>query len=177
MGGRTTRQRRAVLRGLADCQDFVSAQELHTLLVRGEDSIGLTTVYRALRGLEADGGVDVVRDETGGRLYRLRPSDGHRHYLICRCCGRSRPVDAEVVERWAASVTAQTGYSAVEHTVELTGLCADCAPAADDHGREPEPPCRWKPEHRTDADRRSRASLTPGSRCALLTADQEPEAT
>ncbi|MGW0820317.1 transcriptional repressor [Streptomyces sp. NPDC002845] len=49
MGGRTTRQRRAVLRALADCQDFVSAQELHALLVADAHAIGLTTVYRALR--------------------------------------------------------------------------------------------------------------------------------
>jgi Fur family ferric uptake transcriptional regulator len=139
-----TPQRRAVMGVLAGCQDFVSAQELHALLVERAHSIGLTTVYRALHGLEADGGVDVVRDEAGGRLYRLRPADGHRHYLICRCCGRSRPVDAEAVEQWAGRIAADTGYAAVEHTVELTGLCADCHTAGD---RAEEPPCRWDHDH------------------------------
>ncbi|WP_241777984.1 transcriptional repressor [Streptomyces sp. CT34] len=42
-----TRQRRAVTRVLAGCQDFVSAQELHALLVAGGQAIGLTTVYTA----------------------------------------------------------------------------------------------------------------------------------
>ncbi|MGP3975677.1 Fur family transcriptional regulator [Streptomyces sp. 8N114] len=177
MGGRTTRQRRAVLRELAGCQDFVSAQELHTLLVTGDHSIGLTTVYRALRELEADGGVDVVRDETGGRLFLLRPSDGHRHYLICRCCSRSRPVDAEVVEQWAASVAADTGYVAVEHTVELTGLCAECRPATGDQEGEPELSCHWKPDHRDDPDHRGRASFSPNSRCVPLPAGQDTGAT
>lgn len=32
MGGRTTRQRKAVTRALVSCQDFVSAQELYALL-------------------------------------------------------------------------------------------------------------------------------------------------
>ncbi|WP_037870129.1 Fur family transcriptional regulator [Streptomyces sp. NRRL S-813] len=147
MGGRMTRQREAVTRVLAGCQDFVSAQELYALLVAGDHAIGLTTVYRALRELEADGGVDVVRDETIGRLYRLRPADGHRHYLMCRDCGRSRPVDSEAVEEWAGRIAAETGFAAVEHTVELTGVCADCLPRTD--GRRPsgeegeEPPCHW----------------------------------
>ncbi|MEU6664000.1 Fur family transcriptional regulator [Streptomyces sp. NPDC046821] len=126
MGSRTTRQRKAVLRVLSGCQDFVSAQALHALLLSDGGTIGLTTVYRALRDLEADGSVDVVRDDVGGRLYRPRPAGGHRHYLMCRDCGRSRAVDSEVVEEWAGKVAADTGFAAVEHTVELTGVCADC---------------------------------------------------
>ncbi|GAB2965471.1 Fur family transcriptional regulator [Streptomyces pseudoechinosporeus] len=154
MGGRTTRQRMAVLRVLQGCQDFVSAQELHTLLTADGTRIGLTTVYRALRQLEVAGGVDVVRDDDGGRLYRQRPADGHRHYLICRCCGRSQPVDSEVVERWAGRIAADTGFAAVEHTVELTGICAGCRPTVD----EGEPPCRWDRPLDTPDRARSRAS-------------------
>ncbi|MFD7663173.1 Fur family transcriptional regulator [Streptomyces sp. NPDC059788] len=126
MGGRLTRQRASVLRVLAACQDFVSAQELHLRLETADDPVGLSTVYRTLRELERSGQVDVVRDEAGERLYRPRPADGHRHYLICRRCGRSRPLDADEVERWAERVGAESGYSAVEHTVELSGICAGC---------------------------------------------------
>ncbi|MFI1354145.1 Fur family transcriptional regulator [Streptomyces sp. NPDC020898] len=144
MSGRMTRQRLAILRALAGCQDFVSAQELHALLVADAQSIGLTTVYRALRDLETEGGVDVVRDEAGGRLYRRRPDDGHRHYLICRCCGSSRPVDSEVVEAWADRIATDTGFAAVQHTVELTGLCTDCHTTEDQQGI---PPRHWVPGH------------------------------
>ncbi|RSO05361.1 transcriptional repressor [Streptomyces sp. WAC 06783] len=126
MGGRLTRQRASVLRVLASCQDFVSAQELHVRLVTADIPVGLSTVYRTLRDLERTGQVDVVRDEAGERLYRPRPADGHRHYLICRRCGRSRPLDSDVVERWAERVGAESGYSAVQHTVELSGICGRC---------------------------------------------------
>ena len=142
VSNRTTRQRAAVLQVLSGCQEFVSAQELHGLLTKDRTRIGLTTVYRALRELEMTGGVDVVRDDAGERLYRRRPDEGHRHYLICRCCGRSRPVDSEAVERWAGRIAADTGFAAVEHTVELTGVCADCQPAAD---KGELPPCHWEP--------------------------------
>ncbi|GGZ01375.1 Fur family transcriptional regulator [Streptomyces poonensis] len=129
MTSHTTRQRAAVLEGLAGCKDFVSAQELYALLTANRTRVGLTTVYRTLRDLEAAGGVDVVRDDSGERLYRQRPDGGHQHYLICRSCGHSRPVDSGVVEEWADHITAATGFTAVEHTVELSGICTGCQPS------------------------------------------------
>ncbi|WUT66566.1 transcriptional repressor [Streptomyces sp. NBC_00670] len=123
---RSTRQRNAVLRVLRDAPDFVSARVLHEVLTAGGTAIGLTTVYRTLATLERDGHVDVVRDRAGERLYRPRPADGHRHYLVCRHCGLSRAVESEDVERWADAVAADTGFADVEHTVELTGVCAHC---------------------------------------------------
>lgn len=123
---RRTRRRAVVLRALVDSGEFVSAQRLHALMCETGVQIGLTTVYRALRDLEAGGFADVVRDEAGERLYRPRAADGHRHYLICRVCSRSQAVDAEVVERWVRRIAAGTGFAAVEHTVELTGICPGC---------------------------------------------------
>ncbi|MBE1536915.1 Fur family transcriptional regulator [Actinomadura algeriensis] len=129
--GRGSQRRVAIVRILGDCKDFVSAQELHALVCDRGLKVGLTTVYRALRNLDAQGRVDVVRDGGGERLYRMRSSDGHRHYLVCRTCGQSRPVEAEVVEAWADEVGETTGFDEVEHTVELTGICAGCrAPAS-----------------------------------------------
>jgi Fur family ferric uptake transcriptional regulator len=136
---RATWQRSAVVEALAKCHDFVSAQSLHTLVVADGTGIGLTTVYRALRDLEATGSVDVLQAGAGGRLFRLRAADGHRHYLICRGCGHSRAVDSQAVEEWAERVTAHTGFAAVEHTVELTGVCSGCQSRPDTAGEPADP--------------------------------------
>ncbi|MEU6352420.1 Fur family transcriptional regulator [Streptomyces sp. NPDC047072] len=125
---RPTRQRVALLTALARCHDFVSAQDLHARMVESGTPIGLTTVYRALCDLEAAGEVDVAQAGADERLYRWRPDGRHRHYLICRACGLSRPVDAEVVEEWAGRIAVDSGFAGVEHVVELTGVCADCQP-------------------------------------------------
>ncbi|WP_443110355.1 Fur family transcriptional regulator [Actinomadura sp. 3N407] len=153
--GWMTRQRTAVVHVLVDCRDFVSAQELHALMSASERRVGLTTVYRTLRELEACGHADVVRDETGERLYCLRLTRGHRHYLMCRSCGRSLPVDSEVVEAWADRVATESGFASVEHTVELTGICARCAPASSAADEE-EALC--PPELADQVEPRSRAS-------------------
>jgi Fur family transcriptional regulator, ferric uptake regulator len=34
------------------------------------------------------------------------------------------------VERWAAALGAEHGFTDVTHTVEVTGVCADCAGSA-----------------------------------------------
>jgi Fur family ferric uptake transcriptional regulator len=125
---RSTRQRDAVLRALRESPGFVSARVLHESLTATGSPVGLTTVYRTLRVLERTGRVDVVRERTGERLYRPRPVDGHRHYLVCRGCGLSLAVAADPVERWADGVAETTGFAEVEHTVELTGICGRCRP-------------------------------------------------
>ncbi|WP_228980694.1 Fur family transcriptional regulator [Streptomyces sp. DH12] len=134
---RMTRQRAAVAKALAERGEFVSAQELHGVMGESGVHVGLTTVYRALQDLERAGGADAVRDEVGERLYRHRPGAGHRHYLICRRCRRDEPLDTEVIEEWVAAVVRSRGFADVEHTLELTGVCADCRGGAEHGGGHP----------------------------------------
>jgi Fur family ferric uptake transcriptional regulator len=123
---RTTRQRKAVMSALHQQAGFTSAQELHEAMAADGITIGLTTVYRTLHALDRSGQVDVVRERSGERLYRPRPADGHRHYLVCRDCGLSTEVEADTVERWAEKVAEVMGFAEVEHTVELSGVCDRC---------------------------------------------------
>lgn len=138
-GLRRTPQRTAVLDALGRCPDFVSAQDLHARMAAEGSTVGLTTVYRALRELERAGLVDVVRDDAEGRLYLRRPAGEHRHYVICRRCSRSRPVDAEVVELWAGQLGETTGFTELEHTLELSGVCAHCRTATEGAPHHPGP--------------------------------------
>ncbi len=49
-------------------------------------------------------------------------------HLTCRNCGRSVEVEGRAVEQWAERVAAEAGFADVGHTVELFGLCPECAP-------------------------------------------------
>ncbi len=127
--GRPTPQRTEILQALADCQEFISAQLLHAGLLAVGSRVGLSTVYRTLTALATAGRADVVRDANGERLFRYRPDDDHRHYLICRQCGISVPVDSALVETWADQIARTSGFADVQHTVELTGTCTSCTAA------------------------------------------------
>ena len=124
-GTRPTRQRRAVAAALASFEDFRSAQEIHDLLRRNGENVGLSTVYRTLQALADGGDVDVLRTEEGEAIYR-RCSTTHHHHLVCRSCGRTVEVEGPTVERWSASIAAEHGYTDVSHTLEIFGTCPTC---------------------------------------------------
>jgi Fur family transcriptional regulator, ferric uptake regulator len=123
---RSTRQRAAISALLENREEFRSAQELHDELKRRGEGIGLTTVYRTLQSMAAAGLVDTLRTDTGESLYR-RCSEHHHHHLVCRACGTTVEVQGGQVEKWTAEIAIAHGFSDVSHTVEIFGLCAECA--------------------------------------------------
>lgn len=123
---RLTRQQSVVDAALAQCPDFVSAQQLHARLRTAGSTVGLATVYRALALLAMTGRADSLRTDDGETVYRRCTSDGHHHHLICRSCGRAVEVQVPEVETWAARISAEHGFRDVRHTVEVFGTCAAC---------------------------------------------------
>jgi len=121
-----TRQRSAVVRALAGCDEFQSAQSLHDAMRQAGDSVGLTTVYRHLQALAAAGEVDVLRNPDGEAVYRRCVADEHHHHLVCRSCGTTVEVTGPAVEAWAEQVARTHGFHDVSHTVEVFGTCRDC---------------------------------------------------
>lgn len=126
LGVRPTRQRRAVVAALGDVDVFTSAQDIHALLRKRGDDVGLTTVYRTLQVLADSGEIDVLRTPEGESVYR-QCSIGHHHHLVCRLCGLTVEIEGPAVESWADKTAARHGFAEVEHTLEIFGTCAACA--------------------------------------------------
>ncbi|GGL26226.1 transcriptional repressor [Phycicoccus endophyticus] len=124
---RPTRQRTAIAEALSHSPEFRSAQEIHARLAEGGAGVGLATVYRNLQAMAADGEVDVIRTEDGEAVYRACATEDHHHHVVCRGCGLAVEVTGDSVERWAEAVAAEHGFVQVRHTVEVEGLCGDCA--------------------------------------------------
>ena len=122
---RATRQRAAIIELLDTVEEFRSAQELHDELRRRGENIGLTTVYRTLQAMTDAGEVDAIRTDDGEMVYR-QCSDGHHHHLVCRQCGRTVEISAQLVESWATEVAAEHGFRDAGHEIELFGLCSNC---------------------------------------------------
>jgi Fur family ferric uptake transcriptional regulator len=122
---RRTAQREAIAAELRTCGEAVSAQELHARL---GGSVGLATIYRNLQRLADAGEIDTLRRPNGEQAFRAC-AGGHHHHLTCRRCGRVEEVRDCGLDRWAAEVARNHGFSGVEHQAELTGVCAGCRTA------------------------------------------------
>ena len=123
---RPTRQRAAVQAVLREIDDFMSAQNLHALLRAQGQRVGLATVYRTLQAMATDGAVDMMRTSDGEAVYRRCSSERHHHHLVCRSCGRTVEVEGTVVESWIDKISAENGFTDVEHTLEFFGTCPSC---------------------------------------------------
>ena len=123
---RNTAQRRDVIRVLGRVQGFVSAQDLHDLILRDGGRIALATVYTQLKRMVGTGDVDVVMTDRGESLFRRCVVDVHHHHLACRNCGAIVEVDAPELERWSHEIGQRHGYGDLRHVLELNGICSAC---------------------------------------------------
>ena len=94
---RQTRQRTAVAEALDSQEQFSSAQEIHDVVRHRGDSVGITTVYRALQAMAEVGQVDVIVRDDGEAVYR-QCSPSHHHHLVCRSCHTTIEIEAPSVE-------------------------------------------------------------------------------
>ncbi|MBT8224373.1 MAG: transcriptional repressor [Dactylosporangium sp.] len=123
---RNTRQRNAVIALLQETCEFRSAQQLHADLRGRGAKVGLTTVYRTLQTLTELGELDAIRLPSGEQIFR-RCSRYHHHHLVCRICTHTIEIAGpNAVESWTERVAAEHGFTEVEHTLEIFGICQRC---------------------------------------------------
>lgn len=124
---RATKQRAAVRDILERTEEFRSAQQLHAALGAEGTHVGLATVYRNLTAMAEAGEVDQVRNTEGEVMYRACKAPEHHHHIVCRSCGHTVEVGGDELEAWITRVSAEHGFTKMEHTAEFFGLCASCS--------------------------------------------------
>ena len=129
---RRTRQRRLVVSVFDGTDQWLTAQQVHRQLAQQGSPVGLATVYRTLTALADAGELDAVHahGSAANPEWQYRHcSTQHHHHLTCRNCGRTVEIAAPPIEAWAAEVAKTHGYTAIEHVIEVTGLCPACQSA------------------------------------------------
>ena len=130
---RKTRQRAAILETLGRQDEFRSAQQIHEQMRADGETVGLATVYRNLQSLSTAGRLDVLVSAEGESLYRQCEADGHHHHLVCRQCGRTVEFLAPKLESAMTAIAGEHGFTDLDHTLEVFGLCAEHAAEGSAH--------------------------------------------
>jgi len=124
-GLRVTNGRVAIVRLLDASQVPLTLHQIHEQT--GDHACDFATVFRFVSILEEKGLVEKVAWMDGTTRHELRTEDGHHHhYLICRTCHKVEPVADCVVERLEEEIAAERGYTAINHSLQLSGVCPSC---------------------------------------------------
>tara|TARA_B100000945_G_scaffold172190_1_gene137924 strand:+ start:1446 stop:1847 length:402 start_codon:yes stop_codon:yes gene_type:complete len=113
-----------LLEELRKCDDELSGQELHRLLINKGKSMGLTTVYRNLQILLKQGLIRSRHLPTGEVLYT--PVDRDIHHLTCVQCGETSKLEGCPVESIHTPKKNPKKFQLLFHTLEFFGLCQNC---------------------------------------------------
>lgn len=123
-GLRVTAGRVAIVRLLDASHVPLTLHQIHEQT--GDHACDFATVFRFVTMLEQKNLVEKVAWADGTTRHELRTHDGHHHYLICRTCHKVEPVDDCIVEHLEQEIATQRGYTAMNHSLQLTGVCPTC---------------------------------------------------
>jgi Fur family transcriptional regulator, ferric uptake regulator len=124
MSERRTRQQEAVREALGRAGRPVSVQEVHDAASREVPTIGLSTVYRAIKRLADAGEIASVSVPGQPDRYELAEvAATHHHHFHCTGCDRVFDVRGCVggLDRLLPS-----GFRLRAHELTLIGLCPAC---------------------------------------------------
>jgi Fe2+ or Zn2+ uptake regulation protein len=127
-GQRVTPQRLVINRALGELNRHVTAEEVLASVADRLPNVSLPTVYSTLELFEHLGLVRRLGVRQGAVLYDPRPEQ-HDH-MVCDRCGKIEDLDAGVELDGALFRAKRGGFQASRAEVRISGLCADCARAA-----------------------------------------------
>ncbi|MDH4377213.1 MAG: transcriptional repressor [Ramlibacter sp.] len=122
---RSTKQRAAIEGALKKLARPLLPHELLAEAQKSVPNLSLATIYRNIKGLIADGVVDVVC--LPGETDRYEIHRHHHHHFHCSSCEQVTDIDACPGD---LSKLMPKGYLLEEHQITLYGKCPACAVGA-----------------------------------------------
>ena len=129
---RNTRQREVIREVFASAGRPLTAQEAALAAQEELPSVGVATVYRAVRELAEEGWLMAITI-AGTTRFELA-SKGHHHHFHCQRCDRTFDIDACAGDFHRLL---PRGFVMESHELTLNGACSTCAPKARRRERSP----------------------------------------
>ena len=129
MKAKLTRGQQWVYELLNSTSTATSAQDIFAQLQAQGRSLGLATVYRAIKALQLRGLVQARVLTNGEWVYW--PASEDCHYLTCLNCGLSVPVEECPAHALEKKLAERDRFTVFYHTLEFFGLCSSCGDILD----------------------------------------------
>ena len=96
----------------------LSAEDVYRELLREDDAVGITTIYRVLTQFESAGIVDRHNFDDGHAVYELA-SDRHHDHMVDVDTGTVTEFVNEEIEKLQRQIAAEAGFQLVHHELVL----------------------------------------------------------
>jgi Fe2+ or Zn2+ uptake regulation protein len=124
-GLRATPARRAVIDVLRETHQHMTVSEVIAALAGSGSKFDQSTVYRVLSDLGGVGLVAESRLSPGDTVFEWISQSNH-HHLQCTECGRTLPLDDELVQEFILKVHERHGFHVNATHLVLSGIEHDC---------------------------------------------------
>lgn len=127
-GKRLTPQREYIIRIFGDHPgEHLSAEEVHELIHKEFQHIGVATVYRTLEILTE---LEILRRISfgdGRSRYEFNQEEVHRHHhMVCLRCGKVEEFSEDLLDSLECRVLEQRGFKVMDHELKFYGICQQC---------------------------------------------------
>lgn len=125
-GIKATRQRIYLYELLKKQEKPLTAEDIYLLAKKEIDYFNLSTVYRVLDIFVKNNLIIKSKLDIDEKFYFEITRDKHRHYLLCIYCNQIIPLSDCPIEKYEEQIAKETGYSIVDHNLEIKGICPNC---------------------------------------------------
>ena len=122
---RITPQRVAILKVFLESEEHPSVEQVYQQVLVNFPTTSMATVYKTVSLLKEIGEILEIGIAGGSNRYDGRRPYPHPH-VICMHCKTIIDPEIPYLERFAAEVSAASGYRIVSHQLDFFGVCPAC---------------------------------------------------
>ncbi|QWB99474.1 transcriptional repressor [Mycoplasmatota bacterium] len=125
-GLKKTKYRVNIIDLLEKSNTLLSAQDIHTQLIKNKTKVNLSTVYRTLDKLTENGIINKVDIEQEKQSLYEYNRDEHHHFLICKNCNKIETIYNCPLHDYEQEIMKDSGFYITGHKIEFYGYCKEC---------------------------------------------------
>lgn len=126
-GWRLTPQREKILTTFFNLTqgDHLSAEDLHCELLKQDEKISLSTVYRSVKLMTRMGILRELELAEGHKHYELNQSQEHHHHLVCVQCNKTVEFEDVSINQHSIEQCQKQGFELIDCQLTITTICPE----------------------------------------------------
>ena len=123
-----TRQKGLIEHSIKEYKNEFTIKELFTSLNKQDQTVGLTTVYRAVNSLVKDHVLVKTKGRDGTPYYHIVEKCGHDGHCLLKCesCGKLTHADCGEINMLSKHFIKKHHFKIDQKDITIYGMCEEC---------------------------------------------------